>query len=469
MTPEKPADTQSTVLVVEDDPVLNRLLTRQLAKAGHAVGSADTWAGARQRLPILQPDLVLLDMKLPDSADFLPLTELAARMPVVMLTAYGNVTQAVEAMRLGAADYLVKPVDLEELERVVQRALDRRYQKGASPDASQAAPPDSLVLTGEPTLPVYLPSKTTKETRHGPGQPPRHPRPPYLQADHLGPWGNYLKQVDRVTPYLGHLARWVETLKRPKRILIVDVPIQMDDGSVAHFEGYRVQHNTSRGPGKGGVRFHQDVTLSEVMALSAWMSVKNAAVNVPYGGAKGGIRVDPRKLSLGELERVTRRYTSEIGIIIGPNKDIPAPDVNTNEQTMAWMMDTYSMNEGATATGVVTGKPMTWAARWAGAKPPAAACSPWAWKPPSLTGLELPGARIAVQGFRQCGRHRGQAVCRGRRPHRRGAGPRRHHLPRGRPGRARLAGACAHQRQCGGLASAETLADDAFWACPATS
>ena len=152
MTPEKPADTQSTVLVVEDDPVLNRLLTRQLAKAGHAVGSADTWAGARQRLPILQPDLVLLDMKLPDSADFLPLTELAARMPVVMLTAYGNVTQAVEAMRLGAADYLVKPVDLEELERVVQRALDRRYQRGASPEASQAAPPDSLVLTGEPTL-----------------------------------------------------------------------------------------------------------------------------------------------------------------------------------------------------------------------------------------------------------------------------------------------------------------------------
>ena len=149
MTPE-PTSTQSTVLVVEDDPVLNRLLTRQLAKAGHAVGSADTWAGARQRLPALQPDLVLLDMKLPDSADFVPLRELAARLPVVMLTAYGNVTQAVEAMRLGAADYLVKPVDLEELERVVQRALDHRRDHG--PVASAAAPPDSLVLTGEPTL-----------------------------------------------------------------------------------------------------------------------------------------------------------------------------------------------------------------------------------------------------------------------------------------------------------------------------
>jgi glutamate dehydrogenase (NAD(P)+) len=125
--------------------------------------------------------------------------------------------------------------------------------------------------------------------------------PSYLQAGHLGPWGIYLQQVDRVIPYLGNLARWEETLRRPKRALIVDVPIHLDNGTVAHFEGYRVQHNTTRGPGKGGVRFHQDVTLSEVMALSAWMSIKNAAVNVPFGGAKGGIRVDPKTLSLGEL------------------------------------------------------------------------------------------------------------------------------------------------------------------------
>jgi glutamate dehydrogenase (NAD(P)+) len=132
----------------------------------------------------------------------------------------------------------------------------------------------------------------------------------------------------------------------------------MDDGRIQHFEGYRVQHNTSRGPGKGGVRFQQDVNLSEVMALSAWMSVKNAAVNLPFGGAKGGIRVNPSELSMAELERVTRRYTSEISIIIGPTKDIPAPDVNTNEKIMAWMMDTYSMNQGSTSTGVVTGKPI---------------------------------------------------------------------------------------------------------------
>ena len=233
--------------------------------------------------------------------------------------------------------------------------------------------------------------------------PHAHPLPSYLQADQLGPWGNYLKQVDRVTPYLGHLARWVETLKRPKRILIVDVPIHMDDGSVAHFEGYRVQHNTSRGPGKGGVRFHQDVTLSEVMALSAWMSVKNAAVNVPYGGAKGGIRVDPRKLSIGELERVTRRYTSEIGIIIGPNKDIPAPDVNTNEQTMAWMMDTYSMNEGATATGVVTGKPVALGGSLGRREATGRGVFTVGVEACRLTGLELQGARIAVQGFGNVG------------------------------------------------------------------
>jgi glutamate dehydrogenase (NAD(P)+) len=232
---------------------------------------------------------------------------------------------------------------------------------------------------------------------------PTHALPSYLQADHLGPWGIYLQQVDRVTPYLGGLARWVETLKRPKRALIVDVPIEMDDGTIAHFEGYRVQHNTSRGPGKGGVRFHQDVTLSEVMALSAWMSIKNAAVNVPYGGAKGGIRVDPRKLSKGELERLTRRYTSEIGIIIGPSKDIPAPDVNTNAQTMAWMMDTYSMNVGSTATGVVTGKPVDLGGSLGRVEATGRGVFTVGVEAARLTGLSIEGARVAVQGFGNVG------------------------------------------------------------------
>lgn len=230
-----------------------------------------------------------------------------------------------------------------------------------------------------------------------------HALPSYLQSDHLGPWGIYLQQVDRVTPYLGHLARWAETLKRPKRALIVDVPIQLDNGTVAHFEGYRVQHNTSRGPGKGGVRFHQDVTLSEVMALSAWMSIKNAAVNVPYGGAKGGIRVDPKTLSLGELERLTRRYTSEIGIIIGPSKDIPAPDVNTNEQVMAWMMDTYSMNEGATSTGVVTGKPIDLGGSLGRREATGRGVFTVGVEAARHLGLDIGQSRVAVQGFGNVG------------------------------------------------------------------
>jgi glutamate dehydrogenase (NAD(P)+) len=210
-------------------------------------------------------------------------------------------------------------------------------------------------------------------------------------------------QVDRVVPYLGHLARWVDTLKRPKRALIVDVPIELDNGEVTHFEGYRVHHNLSRGPGKGGVRFHPEVTLEEVMALAAWMSIKNAAVNLPYGGAKGGIRVDPAKLSKKELERMTRRYTSEIGIIIGPQRDIPAPDVNTNPQIMAWMMDTYSMNTGTTATGVVTGKPIHLGGSLGRVKATGRGVFVTGREAARRINLDLNGARIAVQGFGNVG------------------------------------------------------------------
>ncbi|WP_407539376.1 Glu/Leu/Phe/Val dehydrogenase [Deinococcus radiomollis] len=246
---------------------------------------------------------------------------------------------------------------------------------------------------------------TTESAKPAEQQPaPRpHTIPSYLDSAHLGPWGIYLEQVDRVTPYLGKLAYWVETLKRPKRILIVDVPIHLDDGSVAHFEGYRVQHNTSRGPAKGGVRFHQDVTLSEVMALSAWMTVKNAAVNLPYGGGKGGIRIDPRQYSQGELERLTRRYTTEIGLIIGPEKDIPAPDVNTNPQVMAWMMDTYSMNTGKTSTGVVTGKPVALGGSLGRSDATGRGVFVTGEAAMRKVGVPLEGARIAVQGFGNVG------------------------------------------------------------------
>jgi glutamate dehydrogenase (NAD(P)+) len=230
-----------------------------------------------------------------------------------------------------------------------------------------------------------------------------HALPSYLNADDLGPWGQYLQQIDRVTPHLGGLSRWVETLKRPKRILVVDVPIERDDGSIAHYEGYRVQHNMSRGPGKGGVRFHQDVTLSEVMALSAWMTVKNAAVNVPYGGAKGGIRVDPKTLSRGELQRLTRRYTSEIALIIGPTKDIPAPDVNTNEQVMAWMMDSYAMIEGNLSTGVVTGKPISMGGSLGRREATGRGVFVAGREAASKRGVDIKGARVAIQGFGNVG------------------------------------------------------------------
>lgn len=150
----------------------------------------------------------------------------------------------------------------------------------------------------------------------------------------------------------------LERLMRPKRALVVSVPIRLDDGTIAVFEGYRVQHNMTLGPGKGGVRYHQDVTISEVAALAMLMTFKCSLVGLPLGGAKGGIRVDPTLLSRQEKQALTRRYTTEINMIIGPDKDIPAPDVGTDGQTMAWMMDTFSQEKGYAIPGVVTGKPV---------------------------------------------------------------------------------------------------------------
>src|SRR5258708_5636503 len=149
-----------------------------------------------------------------------------------------------------------------------------------------------------------------------------------------------------------------KVLRYPNREIIVHIPVLMDNGGIEVFTGFRVQHSIARGPAKGGVRYAPDVTLDEVRALAAWMTWKCAVVNIPFGGAKGGVICDPKKLSLTELEKITRRYTAELVEFIGPEKDVPAPDVNTNEQTMAWMMDTYSMHMRQTVTAVVTGKPV---------------------------------------------------------------------------------------------------------------
>lgn len=169
---------------------------------------------------------------------------------------------------------------------------------------------------------------------------------------------NALKQFNKACKVMDLDPNLQAVLSKPKRELTVNFPVKMDDGSIRVFTGHRVQHNIARGPAKGGIRYHQDVTLDEVRALAFWMTWKSAVVDIPYGGGKGGVTVNPKELSDGELERLSRRFFSEIQVIIGEDRDIPAPDVNTNPQVMAWYMDTYSMNVGHSVLGIVTGKPL---------------------------------------------------------------------------------------------------------------
>ena len=288
----------------------------------------------------------------------------------------------------------------------------------------------------------------------------------YLDPTPGSPWDTYLAQVEEVTPHLGKLARWVETLKHPKRALIVDIPIEMDNGDVRHFEGYRVQHNLSRGPGKGGVRYHPDVTLEEVLALSAWMTIKNAAVNIPYGGAKGGVRVDPRQLSLNELEKITRRYTSEIGIVIGPTKDIPAPDVNTNAQVMAWMMDTYSANQGGTVTGVVTGKPIELGGSLGRVKATGRGVFLTAREAAKSMGMSLDGTRVAVQGFGNVGSIAAELMAQA---HAKVVAVQDHTGSLRNDAGVNIPALIQHVRQTGGIAGhpeAEAIGEEDFWEVP---
>ena len=179
-----------------------------------------------------------------------------------------------------------------------------------------------------------------------------------MNKNKYNPYENMLAVLDEAASRLGLKEADYITLRYPEREMIVSIPVRMDNGEMKVFEGYRVQHNSARGPYKGGIRFHPNADLDEVKALAAWMSFKCAIVNIPYGGAKGGIKVDPSKLSRDELIRLTRRYTTRILPIIGPDQDIPAPDVNTNGEVMGWIMDTYSMFKGHSVPGVVTGKPI---------------------------------------------------------------------------------------------------------------
>ena len=174
----------------------------------------------------------------------------------------------------------------------------------------------------------------------------------------LNPLANAERQFDEAASRLNVSAGIREIIKRPRRATIVSLPVQMDDGTLRVFTGYRVQHSIVRGPAKGGIRYHPQVTLEEVEALAAWMTWKCAVVNIPFGGGKGGVACDPTRMSKGELERLTRRYAADLSDLFGPESDVPAPDVNTNEQIMAWFVDTYSMHERRTEYAVVTGKPL---------------------------------------------------------------------------------------------------------------
>jgi glutamate dehydrogenase (NAD(P)+) len=192
-------------------------------------------------------------------------------------------------------------------------------------------------------------------------------------------------------------------LREAERELIVSVPVRMDDGSVNVYTGYRVQHDLGRGPSKGGLRYHQDVSLNEVRALAMWMTWKCAVVGIPYGGGKGGVTVDPKKLSMRELEGLTRRFTANISVIIGPQSDIPAPDVGTNAQVMAWIMDTYSMHVGYTVPGVVTGKPISLGGSEGRAEATGRGAVVTISEAARHIGLDIIGATIAIQGFRNAG------------------------------------------------------------------
>ena len=218
-------------------------------------------------------------------------------------------------------------------------------------------------------------------------------------------WEMAQAQLDDVAALIGLDAGIHAYLRVPKRILTVSVPCEMSDRSIRVFEGYRVQHNMARGPAKGGIRFHPDVTLDEVKALAMWMSWKCALVNIPFGGAKGGIICDPKHMDIRELEHLTRRYTSEISIIIGPERDIPAPDVYTTPQIMAWIMDTFSMIRGYSVPGVVTGKPIAIGGSLGRDKATARGCMFVVDEALKELGVAQAGARVAIQGFGNAGLH----------------------------------------------------------------
>jgi len=229
------------------------------------------------------------------------------------------------------------------------------------------------------------------------------PMPRIAPREDLNPYRISQIQFDIAAEYLKLDAGLRQILRTPKRVFEVSVPTKMDNGQIKVFTGYRVQHNIARGPAKGGIRYHPAVTLDEVKALAAWMTWKTATVNIPYGGGKGGVICDPKRMSKPELERMTRRYASEIFPIIGPEQDIPAPDVYTDSQTMAWIMDTYSMTKGYSSLGVVTGKPLSIGGSEGRHEATARGCLFVTEEACRVKKMSLRGASVAIQGFGNAG------------------------------------------------------------------
>src|SRR5215471_15640832 len=226
---------------------------------------------------------------------------------------------------------------------------------------------------------------------------------PIRSTEELNPFHIAMRQFDTAAERCGLEPGLREVLRRPRRALSLSLPVKMDDGTIRVFDAFRVQHSNARGPCKGGIRYHPGVSIDEVKALASWMTWKCAIVNIPFGGAKGGIACDPRHLSKNELERLTRRYAYEISPIIGPDRDIPAPDVYTDSQTMAWIMDTYSMTHGSSAPGVVTGKPTFLGGSFGRNEATARGCLFVIRSACEVTGSKLNGASVAIQGFGNAG------------------------------------------------------------------
>src|SRR5208282_1934226 len=232
---------------------------------------------------------------------------------------------------------------------------------------------------------------------------PQPVMPRMAPREDLNPFRISQIQFDMAAEYLKLDPGLRQILRTPKRVMEVSIPTKMDNGQLKVFTGFRVQHNVARGPAKGGLRYHPNVTVDEVKALAAWMTWKTAAVNLPFGGAKGGVICDPKRMSKSELERMTRRYASEILPFIGPDMDIPAPDIYTDAQTMAWMMDTYAMTTGHASHGVVTGKPMSIGGSAGSAEATAQGLVHVVEEACKLKKISLRGATIAIQGFGNAG------------------------------------------------------------------